>query len=83
MSAPIFISHATADKPFVTQLRAALESRQIPVWVDSRNLSGGEKLNPELENAIATARHFIAVISPNTVNSSWVRWEISACNVSN
>ncbi|MGH9761842.1 MAG: TIR domain-containing protein, partial [Blastocatellia bacterium] len=74
--AHIFISHASDDDAFVKQLREALEAHHLPVWVDSRNLRGGDKLAPEIEKAIEDARQVIVVLSPNTVNSSWVRKEI-------
>lgn len=72
----VFISHATKDDDFVKSLREALENYNIPVWVDSRNLRGGDKLEPEIETAIENAKHTIVVLSPNTVNSPWVRKEI-------
>ena len=72
----IFISHASKDDDFVKQLRVELESHQLPVWVDSRNLRGGAKLAPEIEQAIETARQTIVALSPNTINSPWVRREI-------
>jgi tetratricopeptide (TPR) repeat protein len=72
----IFISHASKDDPFVKELRLALEGHGLPVWVDSRNLRGGSKLAPEISEAIKTARQIIVVLSPNTVNSPWVRKEI-------
>jgi hypothetical protein len=75
--AHIFISHASADDEFVKELRVALESLHLPVWVDSRNLRGGNKLAPEIDKAIEDARHVIVVLSPNTVNSPWVRKEIT------
>ena len=73
----IFISHASRDDEFVKELRVALESLKLPVWVDSRNLRGGNKLAPEIELAIEEARQVIVVISSNTVNSPWVRREIT------
>ena len=45
---PVFISHATSDDAFVSELRRALEELRIPVWVDSRNLRGGNTLAPEI-----------------------------------
>lgn len=72
----IFVSHATEDDEFVKQLRLALEGQGLSVWVDSRNLRGGAKLAPEIEQAIEQARQVIAVFSPNTINSPWVRKEI-------
>ncbi|MCK6557905.1 tetratricopeptide repeat protein [candidate division KSB1 bacterium] len=77
MPGHIFISHATKDDPFVKELRVALESLNLPVWVDSRNLRGGDKLAVEINSAIENARQVIVVLSPNTVNSPWVRKEIS------
>ncbi|HEX7774683.1 MAG TPA: TIR domain-containing protein, partial [Pyrinomonadaceae bacterium] len=76
MSGHIFISHASSDDDFVKQLRTALEDSGLSVWVDSRKLRGGDKLSAEIENAIAQARQVIVVLSPNTINSPWVRREI-------
>jgi tetratricopeptide (TPR) repeat protein len=73
----IFISHASADDAFVAELRQRLDALRLPVWVDSRNLRGGSKLAPEIETAISQASHVVAVLSPSTVNSPWVRREIS------
>ncbi|MCL4862721.1 MAG: CHAT domain-containing protein, partial [Caldilineaceae bacterium] len=73
---PIFISHATADDAFVRDLRLALEGLGHAVWVDSRNLRGGDLLAAEIEAAIRAASGFVAVLSPQTVNSPWVKREI-------
>ncbi len=72
----IFISHASADDDFVKELRLALEGQGLTVWVDSRNLLPGQRLEPEIEQAIETARHVIVVLSKETVNSAWVRKEV-------
>ena len=73
---PVFISHATRDDVFVQELRLALEGLHISVWVDSRNLRGGNALAPEINQAIEQARQVLVVLSPNTINSPWVRREI-------
>jgi hypothetical protein len=72
----IFISHASKDDPFVAELRAALEGLSLSVWVDSRNLRGGDKLTAEIDQAIEHARQVIVILSPHTINSPWVRKEI-------
>ena len=73
----IFISHASKDDEFVKELREALEAHRLNVWVDSRNLRGGNKLVPEIHEAIEQAQQVIIVLSTNTVNSPWVRKEIA------
>ncbi len=72
----IFISHATVDDDFVRELRIKLELLDLSVWVDSRNLRGGDQLKPEIEQAIRDAGQVIVVLSPQTINSAWVRKEI-------
>src|SRR5271157_3949881 len=76
MSGKIFISHATADDGFVKRLRKALEGASLPVWVDSRVQTGGDELLADVKEAIEEARAVLVVLSPNTVNSSWVRTEV-------
>lgn len=72
----IFISHSSKDDPFVKELRGALESLGLAVWVDSRNMRGGAKLKPEIDEAIEQARQVIVVLSKDTVESPWVRKEV-------
>ena len=72
----VFISHSSNDDPFVRDLRRALELLGVRVWADSRQLRGGSKLAAEIDEAIESARQFVAVISANTVESPWVRKEI-------
>ena len=76
MPKKIFISYTTADDNFVTQLRKALEYQGFDVWIDSRNMRGGDTLKTEIESAIKDASAFIVVISPKVFNSTWVRQEI-------
>jgi hypothetical protein len=68
----IFISHATQDDAFVKHLRENLELRGLTVWVDSRYLTGGDKLKPKIFEAIEAADAFIFIISSHTFFSSWV-----------
>jgi len=75
-SGPIFISYGSKDADLVRELRVALEAVGLPVWVDSRGVRGGAKLAPEVADAIEQAGQFIVVISPDTINSPWVRQEI-------
>jgi hypothetical protein len=53
-----------------------LEALGIAVWVDSRQLRGGDSLAPEIAHAIAAAQQVLVVLSPDTVNSPWVAREV-------
>jgi len=72
----IFISHASQDAEFVSELRLQLESFKLQTWVDCRELVADHKLAQEIEQAIDACCHFIVVMSPQTINSTWVRKEI-------
>jgi hypothetical protein len=76
MPTHIFISHASADDEFVRDLRGALAGQGLIVWVDSRNLRGGDKLDAAITQAIETARQTLVVLSPHTINSLSARKEI-------
>jgi hypothetical protein len=72
----VFISRTSADDDFVAELRQRLTAQGVPVWVDSRNLRGGDTLAPEIERANTAASHVVVVLSTATVNSEWVSREV-------
>jgi hypothetical protein len=72
----IFISHASKDDDVVAELRKSLESLGLAIWADSRELTGGGELQPDILKAIDEASHLIAVLSLNAINSAWVLKEI-------
>jgi hypothetical protein len=49
----LFISHSSQDDGFVRQLQQALGDLQQDVWIDSRELRGGDPLWPEIQKAIS------------------------------
>lgn len=75
MASHIFISHTTRDDGEVKHLREMLEAHGLAVWVDSRDLTGGDALWPEVESAIRSARHFMVVLTVESLSSSWVQQE--------
>jgi hypothetical protein len=79
MTAPrptVFVSHSTADDGFVRELRRALENLQQPVWIDSRELRGGDLLWLKVQAAIGEAGALAVVISPAALQSKWVADEL-------
>ncbi len=68
----IFISHTTLDDAFVRALQQHLNQRQINAWIDSRELRGGDALEPEILQAIDQAAALIAVVSVNSLQSAWL-----------
>ena len=50
----------------MSELRVA-RVQGLTAWVDSRELIGGNKLTPEIEQAIKEARQFIVVLSTESI----------------
>ncbi|MGD0774121.1 MAG: tetratricopeptide repeat protein [Candidatus Solibacter sp.] len=72
----VFISHSSQDDQVVAEIRQALEGLRIETWADSQRLAGGDELEPSIKKAIESASHFLAILSPNAINSAWVAKEI-------
>lgn len=74
--AKLFLSHSTDDDAIVRDLRQALGDLGQDVWIDSRELRGGDALRPEIQRAIEEARAYAVLISPGSLQSSWVGKEL-------
>ena len=72
----IFMSYARADAAFVLQLVAALETRDLQVVIDTRDLPLAVEFQNELRDLIAQADAVVCVLSPAAIASKWVAWEI-------
>jgi uncharacterized protein (TIGR03032 family) len=72
----VFISYAGPDRNIADTLGASLETAEVGVWWDAR-LEAGEPFERQIQRALAEARIVVAVLSPRTLTSEWVRWELS------
>lgn len=57
-------------------LRAALADHGLDIWIDSREVRGGDLLWSEIQKAIEEASAFAVVISPASLQSTWVGKEL-------
>jgi tetratricopeptide (TPR) repeat protein len=74
--AKLFISHSSQDDAFVRDLRTALADFGQDVWIDSRELRGGDPLWSEIQKAIEGASAYVVVVSPAALQSKWVGKEL-------
>jgi tetratricopeptide (TPR) repeat protein len=74
--AHLFLSHSSADDGFVRELRDALADLGQPVWIDSRQLKGGDPLESEIQAAIEAAAGLAVLVSPASLQSRWVGKEL-------
>lgn len=71
----IFISYSRKDIDFVRKLAGDLETAGYDVWWDITDLSGGDDWVRNIPEAIKTSQYFIVVLTPNSIESDWVRKE--------
>jgi hypothetical protein len=74
----VFLSHSSADKPFVGRLAADLKSRGVSVWFDQWELKVGDSLTQKIEDGINESGWLVVVLSKKSVVSDWVQKELRA-----
>jgi hypothetical protein len=71
----IFISYSRKDSAFVDRLEADLRALNFKTWVDRRKLEGGDEWMTELQNAVESAQVLLLALSPDALESKYVRME--------
>ncbi|HUC00127.1 MAG TPA: TIR domain-containing protein [Solirubrobacterales bacterium] len=71
-----FISYAHADRAAAHEIAFGLQKRGCEVWIDQGELSVGDSLIGRLAGAISEVDFVIALISTNSVGSSWCQREL-------
>jgi pentatricopeptide repeat protein len=78
MSSKMFISYNHRDRGFVLRLDGDLRSRGVNVFLDERDIMPGESIIERVSGGIENCSHLIVVLSPNSINSLWVKREVNS-----
>ena len=73
----LFLSHSSKDDTFVRDLQQALGELNQDVWIDSRELRGGDPLWSEIQQAIGETSGYAIVVSADSLQSKWVGKELN------
>jgi hypothetical protein len=76
----LFISYASADRPFVQQLSAAIRAAGIESWVDRDNLTPGDRWRGKVVEAIDDCTAMVVVLSQAADASREVPREVEAAD---
>lgn len=74
----LFVSYSTKDREFVGRLLHDLTSGNIPIWIDTLEIKVGDSIIEAISKGIEQVEFFAIVLSPNSVNSTWVQRELNA-----
>jgi hypothetical protein len=72
----LFLSHAHADRRFLTRLIPVLRNSKIPYWYSKTHLIGAQQWHDEIGRALARCDWFLVVLSPAATRSEWVKREL-------
>jgi hypothetical protein len=72
----LFISHSSQDDGFVREMQQALGNLKQNVWIDSRQLRGGDPLWQEIQKGIEEASAYAVLVSVSALQSKWVGKEL-------
>jgi uncharacterized protein YjbI with pentapeptide repeats len=73
----LFISYSTRDQEFADRLHADLQAKGVRCWFAPHNVQGGKKLHEQIDEAIRVHDKLLLILSPASMESEWVKTEIS------
>jgi hypothetical protein len=76
-----FLSHSSKDKGFVRRFAADLVAHGVKVWLDEQRILVGDSIPEKIAQGLAESDFFLIVISRNSVESAWVKKELSSALV--
>lgn len=72
----VFLSHSSKDRIWVRDFCGELLASGIDVWTDWLHIQPGENFDRAIEEALVNATHVLLVVSPNSLQSDYVRSEV-------
>jgi hypothetical protein len=73
----LFISYSTKDQEFAERIHADLQDKGIRCWFAPHKLQGGKKTYRQIDDAIRMYDKLLLILSPDSMESEWVRTEIA------
>ena len=73
-----FLSHSSNDKEFVNRLAVDLSNQNLPVFFDKWEINVGDSIVEKINIALESMQGLILIISSNSINSNWVKKELSS-----
>ena len=73
----VFLSHSSLDRTFADSIADTLRNHGIPVWYSITNILGAQQWHDEIGEALDRCDWFVVILSPNSVQSTWVKRELT------
>jgi uncharacterized protein YjbI with pentapeptide repeats len=73
----LFISYSTHDQEFAERLHADLQAKGVRCWFAPHDMRSGKKVHEQIDEAIRVYDKLLLILSPASMESEWVKTEIS------
>ena len=73
-----FFSYSHEDTETIEAIASWLSKKELDIWVDHWQLTPGDSLIERVSEGIETSDKLLVFLSPNSVNSNWVRKEVAS-----
>jgi len=73
----LFISYSTSDQEFSVRLHSDLQKEGVRCWFAPHDIHGGKKIHEQIDEAIRLHDKLLLILSPHSMESEWVKTEIS------
>src|SRR5262249_34316812 len=65
------------DQGFAERLHADLQNKGVRCWFAPHKIQGGKKIHEQIDEAIRCYDKLLLILSPESMNSEWVKTEIA------
>jgi hypothetical protein len=72
-----FISYSGKDQEFAARIHADLQDNGVRCWFATHHVQAGKKLHEQIDSAIRLHERLLLILSPDSINSEWVKTEIA------
>src|SRR5665213_259881 len=76
-AARVFVSHSFQDNDVAERISTALKAADFNVWFDAWELQAGDSIATRIREGLRASDFLVVLLSPDSVNSRWVRDEMS------
>ena len=73
----LFISFSTKDQDFAERLHNDLQAKGVRCWFAPHDMRSGKKVHEQIDEAIRFYDKLLLILSPASMESEWVKTEIS------
>ena len=71
----VFVSHSSRNASFVERLVKAMNRHGLKTFYTKKNIQGAQQWHDEIGAALERCSWFVVVLSPQSVDSGWVKHE--------